>query len=193
VILTPKNSFTGITLFFEKRFSNGWMLHADYTYGRAKGNHTNVMSGGNGATTNYLNPNLQINSYGFLPFDPTHNLQIYGSFELPLGFSFSPRLTVRSGNPWARDVKLAFSGSPLVNIEPRGSQRLPMRIDLDFRLEKSFRIRDRMRFGLIVDVFNLINRGIETGVYTTVTTSYFGKARTVNDGRYIRVGARLLF
>ncbi len=193
VIVTPKNSFTGITLFFEKRFSNGWMLHGDYTYGRAKGNHTNLMAGGNGSTGNYLNPNLQINSYGFLPFDPTHNLQIYGSFELPLDFSFSPRLTVRSGNPWARDVKLAFSGSPLVNIESRGSQRLPTRIDLDFRLEKSFRIGERMRFGIIVDVFNAINRGIETGVYTTVTTSYFGKARTVNDGRYIRIGARLFF
>lgn len=193
VIVTPRNSFTGITLFFEKRFSNGWMLHADYTYGRAKGNHANLLSGGSGSTTNYLNPDLQINALGFLPYDPTHNLQIYGSVELPLGFSFSPRLSVRSGNPWTRDVKLTFSGSPLVFLDSRGSQRLPTRIDLDFRLEKSFRIREGMRFGLIVDVFNAINRGIETGVYSTVTTSYFGKAKTVNDGRYIRVGARLLF
>ena len=193
VVVTPENTFSGITLFFEKRFSNKWMFHADYTYGRAKGNHTNVMSGGNGATTNYLNPNLQINSYGFLPYDPTHNLQIYGSVELPLGIAFSPRLSVRSGNPWTRDVKLTFSGSPLVNIEPRGSDRLPTRVDLDFRLEKFFRFREKFRLGLLFDVFNSINRGIETGVYTTVTTAYFGKARAVNDGRYIRLGARLLF
>jgi Carboxypeptidase regulatory-like domain/TonB dependent receptor-like, beta-barrel len=194
VIETPKNTFTGITVFFEKRFSNKWMLHADYTYGKAKGNHTNLMSGGNGATTNYLNPNLQINSYGCLAYDPTHNLQIYGSFELPLGFAFSPRLSVRSGNPWARDVKLTFSGSPVVNIEARGSsERLPTRIDLDFRLEKFFLLREKFRFGLLFDVFNAINRGIETSVYTTVTTSYFGKAKAVNDGRYVRIGARLLF
>ena len=192
-IVTPENTFTGVTLFFEKRFSNKWMFHADYTYGRAKGNHTNLMAGGNGATTNYLNPNLQINSYGFLPYDPTHNLQIYGSIELPLGISFSPRLSVRSGNPWTRDVKLTFSGSPLVNIEPRGSYRLPTRVDLDFRLEKFFRFKEKFRLGLLFDVFNGINRGIETGVYTTVTTSYYGKARAVNDGRYIRLGARLLF
>ncbi len=193
VIVTPKNTFNGITFFFEKRFSNGWMLHADYTYSRAKGDHTNISSGGTGSTGNYLNPNLQINAYGYLPLDLTHNLQIYGSVELPLGFSFSPRLTVRSGNPWARDVKINHSGSPVVNIESRGGQRLPTRIDLDFRLDKSFRLRERMRFGLYVDVFNAINRGVETGVYSTVTLSYFGKAKTVNDGRYIRIGARLFF
>lgn len=193
VVLTPKDTFNGITFFFEKRYSNGWMLHADYTYCQAKGNHTNISSGGTGSTGNYLNPNLQINAYGFLPLDLTHNLQIYGSVELPLGFNFSPRLVVRSGNPWTRDVKLNHSGSPIVNIESQGSQRLPTRIDLDFRLEKSFQLRERMRFGLYVDAFNAINRGIETAVYSTVTLSYFGKAKTVNDGRYIRIGARLFF
>ncbi len=63
-------------------------------------------------------------------------LQIHGSVELPLGFSFSPRLSVRSGNPWTRNVKLNHSGSLLVFVESRGNQRLPTRIDLDFRLGK---------------------------------------------------------
>jgi hypothetical protein len=41
VILTPKNTYSGLTFSVNKRFSNNWMLHFDYTYSQTKGNHTN--------------------------------------------------------------------------------------------------------------------------------------------------------
>jgi hypothetical protein len=193
VITTPKNKFTGVTLFFEKRFSNNWMLHTAYTYGVAKGNFANNFSGGAGLLTDFQNPNLQINAEGRLPNDPTHNLQIYGTIILPLDFSLSPRISVFSGNPWTRDYRVPVSGSPRVRFEPRGVNRFPTRADLDFRLEKNFRLKEKMRIGLILDVFNILNQGVERDIYTQVGTSYFGKASTVTDARYFRVSARFFF
>jgi len=194
VIETPENSYTGFTLFFDKRFSNKWMFHVDYTYGVAKGTHANDFSGGAGLTGAYQNPNSQINAYGNLPYDPTHNLQIYGTVVLPLDFNLSPRLTYVSGAAWTRSVRVpVVSGAPTVMIEPRGSQRLTSRIDFDIRLEKVFRFSDKIRLGLIGDVFNALNRGAERYIYTDVSSPSFGKAYRVYPGRFFRIAARIFF
>jgi hypothetical protein len=169
------------------------MLHAAYTYGVAKGNYANNFSGGAGMLTDFQNPNLQINGQGRLPNDPTHNLQIYGTFVLPLDFSLSPRINILSGNPWTRDYKFAVSGSPRVKVEARGSNRLPARTDLDFRLEKNFRFKEKMKIGLAVDIFNILNQGVERDIYTQINTGYFGKAALVTDARYYRLTLRFFF
>jgi len=194
VIVTPKNTYTGLTLFFDKRFSNNWMLHVDYTYGVAKGNHANDFSGGSGLSGAYQNPNYQINADGNLPNDPTHNFQIYGTIGLPLGFSLSPRLQYLTGATYTRTVRVgAVSGAPRVFIEPRGSQRMADRIDIDLRLEKIFQFSAKTRLGLIVDVFNLLNRGVERTIYTDVNTPTFEYATNVYPGRFIRIAARIFF
>jgi len=194
VIETPENSYTGFTLFFDKRFSNKWMLHVDYTYGVAKGTHANDFSGGAGLTGAYQNPNSQINAYGNLPYDPTHNLQIYGTVVLPLDFHLSPRFVYVSGAAWTRAVRVpVVSGAPTVMIEPRGSQRLTSRIDFDLRLEKVFRFSEKIRVGLIGEVFNVLNRGAERYIYTDVSSPAFGKAYRVYPARLFRIAARIFF
>jgi len=193
VIIDPENKYTGFSLFLNKRFSDGWMLHADYSYGQAKGNHDNTYSGGSTGGSNYLNPNRQINVYGHLPNDPTHVFKVYGTFLLPLDFSLSPRFTYRTGGNWTRYIKADVSGRPNVYLESRGSNRVPARIDLSFRLEKIFRFTERMRVGLILDVFNTLNRGVETGVQSRVDSPDFGKATWVNDARSYRLSVRFNF
>ncbi len=193
VIIDPKNKYTGFSFYINKRFSQGWMLHAHYSYGQAKGNHDNTYAGGSTGGTRYLNPNSQINAYGNLPNDPTHVIKVYGTFLLPLGFSLSPRFTYETGNNWTRYIRAPVSGRPSVFLDPRGSNRVPPTIDLSLRLEKIFSFTERMRLGLILDVFNALNRGVELAVESRVDSPNFGKATGVNDGRSYRASIRFYF
>jgi hypothetical protein len=194
ILITPKNTYKGITFTFNKRFSDGWMLHIDYTYSQTKGNHTNTAGGGSWGGDYYENPNRQINATGYLTYDRPHSFNIYGTVSLPLGFTLTPRFWYRSNWNWTKYVKVSgVSGSPNVFIEPRGSQRLPALISLDLRLEKQFAFTQRYKVGLILDAFNIFNQGVETDVMGRVTSSNFGKADTVCDPRYFRVGMRFYF
>jgi hypothetical protein len=193
VIQTPKNKYRGFSIYLNKRFSSGWMLHAHYAYGRAKGNHDNTYTGGASGGNRYLNPNRQINAEGYLPNDPTHVIKVYGTFQLPWGFSLSPQFMYETGYNWTRYVTAAASGRPNVFLEKRGSNRLPAIIDLGVRLEKNFNITQRYRLGLIADIFNTFNRGKELQIDSRVDSQNFGKATWVTDPRSFRASLRFFF
>jgi len=192
-ILTPKNKYTGLSIALNKRFSDGWMFHIDYTYSQTKGNHTNTTTASWGGTF-YENPNRQINAQGYLPYDAPHALNVYGTVSLPLGFVFTPRFTYQSGWNWTRTIAgPSAAGRPTILVESRGSQRLPAQVSLDFRLEKVFTFTEKMKLGLMLDAFNIFNRGVETGLESNIASVNYGKALYVCDPRYFRVGARLYF
>ena len=50
-----------------------------------------------------------------------------------------------------------------------------------------------MKIGLILDAFNIINRGVETDVSENIAYVDYGKATSVSDPRYFRVGLRFFF
>jgi hypothetical protein len=194
VIIDPENKYTGFSISLNKRFSDGWMLHMDYTYSVAKGNHSNTYGSGSWGGYFYENPNRQINAYGPLAMDSPHYLHVYGTVELPLGFVLTPRLLLRSGSNWNRSRLVpGWAGRVPLRIEERGSRRRPIRTDVDMRLEKVFMLTGRMRLGVIFDVFNVFNSGVETGTYTRITSVNFGKASSINAPRYLRLGLRLIF
>jgi hypothetical protein len=194
VILNPENKYTGFTISLNKRFSDGWMFHIDYTYSEAKGNHSNSDAGGSYGGNYYENPNRQINRYGLLYYDAPHFLHIYGTVNLPLGFALTPRILFRSGRNWNRWRNGPPSaGSTAIQIEENGSRRFPSLTDFDLRLEKVFMLTGRMRIGVILDMFNVFNTGIETWRNTQITHVNYGKATSVQDARYLRVGLRFFF
>jgi outer membrane receptor protein involved in Fe transport len=192
-ILTPKNKYTGLSIALNKRFSDGWMFHIDYTYSQTKGNHTNTTTASWGGTF-YENPNRQLNAQGFLPYDAPHALNVYGTVSLPFGIVFTPRFTYQSGWNWTRTISgPSAAGRPTIFVESRGSQRLPAQVSLDFRLEKLFNFTEKLKLGLMLDAFNVFNRGVETGMEGNIASVNYGKALYVSDPRYLRVGARLYF
>ena len=194
VLLTPKNKYTALTFTLNKRFSDGWMFHVDYTYSQTKGNHPNTRGGASWGGTTYENPNNQINASGYLDYDAPHTLHVYGTVSLPLGFVLTPKFTVQSNTNWTRNIRGPSSiGRPTIYIEPKGSQRLPTFISLDLRLEKLIMFTGRMKLGLIFDAFNIFNQGVASWVQTRVTLDDFGKATSICDPRFLRVGMRFYF
>jgi hypothetical protein len=193
LLVTPKNKYTGVSISLNKRFSAGWMFHIDYTYSQAKGNMYNSGTASWGG--NYFeNPNRQINAYGNMIYDAPHSLNIYGTVSLPLGFDISPRFMVQSGGNWTPYVQVSeIAGSPWVFLETRGSERLPAQIALDIRLEKLFTLTGRYKLGLVLDAFNIFNRGVATGLNNQVNGANYGKATGVSDPRYFRVGMKFFF
>ena len=193
VIITPKNVYKGITFSINKRFSNNWMLHLDYTYSQTKGNQTNSTQAAWGGIV-YETPNRQINAYGYLPYDAPHALNVYGTAVLPFGIVLTPRFSWQSGWNWTPYVKVSsISGSPSINVTSRGSRRLPPQVSFDIRAEKLFNFSSKMKISLIFDAINLFNRGVENSVESRVTLSSFGKALTVCEPRYLRVGMKFYF
>jgi hypothetical protein len=61
------------------------------------------------------------------------------------------------------------------------------------RLEKVFMLTGRMRIGVILDVFNIINSGTEKWAITRITHANYGKVTSTQDPRYIRLGLRFFF
>ncbi|MCX6572823.1 MAG: TonB-dependent receptor, partial [Candidatus Aminicenantes bacterium] len=193
LLITPENKYSALSVTLNKRFSAGWMVHVDYTYSLSKGNMYNSGTASWGG--NYFeNPNRQINAYGFLINDAPHALNIYGTFTLPWEISFSPRFTYLTGSNWTPYVQVSeIAGSPWVFLEDRGSQRVPSRTALDLRMEKIVSFSARYKLGLILDAFNVLNRGVPTSIYGQANGPNYGKASGVCEPRYFRVGARFYF
>lgn len=194
VLFTPKNEYIGFTLNLTKRFSRGWMLSGYYTYGKAEGNHDITAAGGITGGTRYLNPNLQINAYGSLDVDPTHTIRTYGTFSLPYGFRVSPNITYRTGGNWTRRIiGPAAAARASIFLDRRGSERVSPYIDLSLRVDKTFHLSEKRNIGLILDMSNVFNRGVETSVESRVDSVNFLKATGVSSPRAYRVSLRFFF
>jgi len=101
---------------------------------------------------------------------------------------------VQSGWNWEKYVSgPKATGRVPIRLEDRGAERVPTQMSLDLRLEKDFTLTEKMRIGLMLDAFNILNRGIQTTVESNVQYLNFRKALTVCDPRFIRVGLRFFF
>ncbi len=183
-----KKTYMGFIAEFEKRFSNNWMLHASYSYGK----ETTWPTG--------TNPNslLDLERWGGEPVTyPFHIFKMYGTFVLPWDIKFSPTFNWRTAwtgsGRWTPQVRAPVTGNPTVNIEKLGSNLLPAYISLDLRAEKSFAIKGDLRLAGYLDVYNVFNRQRETSVQARITNTDFGKAYDCNYGREFRFGVRFYF
>ena len=190
VIDPPKANYYGLVFTLNKRFSNNWMMNASYTFSRTRG----TRQGGDSRRSYWQDPNRQINRYGALGEDPTHMFKVYGTLMLPLDIMVSPTFQYVTQNPWQREARKPSYGGGYrtIYIEERLFQRHPPFINFDIRIEKMFRFGDD-RIGIQFDIFNVLNRGVQTGVEERIDRSNFGLATGVNRGRTLRVGIRFLY
>jgi len=184
IVRESKSDYIGFLFNFEKRFSNKWMVAGSFAYSRKRSWPTGV------------NPNdeLALQRWGGEPIAYWYpNLKVYGTFILPLDITFSPTFEYRHGSRWTSYVRAPVGGSPNVDIEKPGSNQLPHVVNLDVRTEKIITVKDDLRLGLFLDVYNILNLGRETDIEERITRSSYGLATDVNLGRMFRIGLRVYF
>lgn len=182
--------YSGVDLTFDKRFSKGWQLGGSVTISKVWGN----IGGGYGDIWGYegagSSANWFVNEEGRQSDDRPLVIKLYGTFNLPYGIISSFYYQYYSGTPWQRSARIYAPGdwadannidvvrapSYSVNVETLGSRRNYARSNLDFRLEKSFGLGKYGRFGVYLDVFNLLGNH-----YVNVTQNPGGYWRPVDN------------
>jgi outer membrane receptor protein involved in Fe transport len=187
--------YTGVEFLINKKFSNKWQLLASYVYSKATGTLSNGYRSSYGKAYLYKDPNNQILAQGHLEIDPTHMLKIQGTAVLPLEFNLTGNFSVVSGRTWAKTLAVGglAQGVVWIPIEPRGSERLPTRTNLDFRVEKTLNLKNFGRIGIMFDMFNAFNSGVETGLIGAVNQSNYGLVTGIVLPRRYRLGIRFFF
>jgi len=125
----------------------------------------------------------------------TWGFRAFGTYEAPYGIRISPVFRHQSGQPYGRTV--AITGVPAglfasgtVLVEPLDSRRMDNINVLDTRVEKVFRLHDRLRIRGFADFFNITNsNAAETISFQTGTG--FERPTNILAPRTMRIGFRL--
>lgn len=161
----PRRRYTGVTFNLAKRFSQNFMVNAQYTYARLTGNYNGLFDPDNSyaapnGTNAYDTPELTLNRNGALANDRPHSARVMGHYQHRVGPG-----TILGGL-----VFNAYSGVPrnhignlgglgqLVFLLPRGSAgRTPMVTQLDLKASYRQVLSDNLSLEVFVDLFNLFN------------------------------------
>lgn len=194
---TPDRKYRALEVSLTKRMSHKWQFVASYVYSKEEGSYPNSNAWGHmfnmGRSTVYFDPNYQINIKGRSMLNIPHLFKLQGTVILPFDFVLSGYYIYASGTTWTRRVLVTGlnQGSCYILTEPAGSRRLPPTSNLDLRLEKMFSLK-KLTARFMLDVFNVFNRGVETGVQD-IYSANIGKPTAVSSPRTFRAGLRLIF
>lgn len=194
-----KSQYHAMVLQFNKRYSQGLLLNANYTLSRAQdsGQNSTTFFGG---SPNSLDPNNPQFDFGTSDFDRRHRLVtsahyapgylygvqlgVIGTFES--GLPVSPSITIGSalngtGAIMTNSIN-GSGGSNRVPFEDRNSARQTGRKTIDLRLSKVFGVGGSRKIEVLGEAFNLfnwINYTSFVGTKYTLTSSTFDATTNV--------------
>lgn len=189
---TVNTWYHGFVLQAKKRFSHGIQMQAGLTISKA---NDNGQSSQTFSTYNqFINPYDVRQEYALSDFDQRKRFTASAYWQLPFsrlqsrtlraalnGFQLSGILTLADGRPYSGSI----SGSPspagtasgIMGASASSSSRVPWigrntftnpgMATLDLRVAREFKFRERFRFQLIAEGFNISNRINITGINTT--------------------------
>jgi hypothetical protein len=195
-------TYSGLELSFDKRYADGWALGGSVVYSKLR-------------SSNPLHPNDYnwLNQYD--PNDVPLAIKLFGSFRLPLNFVGSFFYQHLEGTPYARGVWInipdefvqannLYENGTWAQIEEIGAHRNPSYDNVDFRLEKEFKLKIGT-LSIFADIFNLLgnrytNVGVDPGGTWTPATGEFtdlnydyGKVTSLTGVRTYKFSVRLSF
>lgn len=195
-----EREYTGFEFILNKRFSQGYALMASYVYSKTVGLISTEFNATTGLRSFFNEPNAHVNAIGRLPGERRHQFKIVGTVKGPWGINLSTNMQFFSGRRYTRSVSSADLGLSLnqggeINFaETRGSRGYPSLAILDFKLEKVFTIGP-VRLSIFGDVFNALNQGKATEVWTRSSGGSFDfeEMTEINAPRIFRLGAKIDF
>jgi hypothetical protein len=195
----PWRQYNGIMAVLTKSYSHRWQSQLSYVWSTTEGNMSSSGASTGGATggnATYENPSRWlVYGEGLLPLDRTHEVKVFAGYQIPfIEVNLNAYYRALSGTTYRGDISVArailgTSGSVAIPVEERGARRHDMFHQIDLRAEKTFNI-DVHRFGLYVDVQNLMNSDIITGRvtrYPSSSVSYFDNSN-VQQSATLRFG-----
>jgi hypothetical protein len=173
-----KSERKALTVAVQRRYKNGWLFGANYTYSQALDNCGYAENGG--CTSNYGELAVwtmedgtlvsQYNEWGPSFTDATHIAKVRGAYQLKLGKGHSLNIGglayYVSGRPWTPGETwtipdelnpLAQNITRFVNLEPAGNRRITGRTQLDLNVEWRFPISGQFSGFLRTDILNATN------------------------------------
>ncbi|HEY7922490.1 MAG TPA: TonB-dependent receptor [Vicinamibacteria bacterium] len=197
-----------------KRMTGKWQMTASATWLRATGSLQEGQGGPGEAGSGVgiiqrgglqfrqfgQDPNNYVNVDGRLKSDVTWQFKVQASYQLPAGFLVSANLSSRDGAHLVRrtrslrEITQVPENRPIL-LQPRGENgRLEDVTILDFRLQKDFRLGQKVRLAVMADAFNLLNSDTTEGVVTSLVESgsYLYPLSPVVPRRFM-LGAKIKF
>jgi hypothetical protein len=203
--------YSGFMAVLTKSYSDRWQAQVSYVWSETKGtvNNSGVASV-TGRT--FEHPAVALtNTDGPMGNDRTHEVKLFAGYQIPwIEVSLNAAYRGISGTPWAYFTRASgstlnwsfppiFSSQRAVFLEPRGSRRLETFHQLDLRAEKTFNI-DVHRFGIFMDVQNLMNSDAVTGIQNRYPSALIagnsvlpGAPTSIQGARQITFGGRWSF
>ena len=192
-IVDPKRVYDGFEVVFEKRLSNNWYFHANYTLSRLYGNYSGLVSSDEAhLTSGRTSPNVtrafDLPFIGFtatgelddgpLQTDRPHVFNMYGAyiFDWKGGSNsteFSAFQTIASGTPQTTTAFFVSSITPQLIYGRNDLGRTPTFSQTDFNITHRYRFGSDNRFTVAFDLnlLNLFDQATVTGLYTTMNPS----------------------
>ncbi len=202
---TPKakRDYYGLNLSLEKRFSDNWQGGVNYTLSRIEGNYSGLAStdeiGYDYAGVARLGTNVQLyyddwflmydglgkNLSGPLPQDRTHSFKAYGTYAFPFGLTVGLVGYGRSGLPIT--TKLQMNNRWML-VENRGDMgRLPFTFWADLYLDYTFKLGDRYRASINLQINNVTNTNtIQSKIYDYNLDGIYADDAQILDGTLAR-------
>jgi Carboxypeptidase regulatory-like domain/TonB dependent receptor/TonB-dependent Receptor Plug Domain len=159
--------YDGVTLYFTKLYSQGWLAQASYTASWLRGNYGGLYRAEDLQFDPHMNADFDLrslitNSNGYLPGDHRHFVKAFTSkdFDFKWAGVLTPGVAFRaySGDPVSALGAHPLYGLDRVYILPRGSEeRLPWTYSGDLRLAYGFKLAKGAMISITMDVFNLFN------------------------------------
>ncbi|MEM6994776.1 MAG: TonB-dependent receptor [Myxococcota bacterium] len=164
----PKRTYDAFSLQAVKRWGDNWMLVGSYTFARNIGNYggfvdPNTGAVNVGASSQYDLPELVRNSFGPLPGDVRHRVNLSGAYRFDMkdagALSVGGSVIMQSGQPVSvRAGHNRYPGVFPTHIVPRGlGGRLQPNYQINSNIEYAYPIGDTMALGVAVRFFNLTN------------------------------------
>ena len=223
--LNAYRKYKGAMVVLTKGYSHRWRAQVSYVYSQTKGTINNSSEGTYGVSNFYSSPTQSlVNADGSLSNDRTHEIKAMIGVQIPRaevavnayfrsvsGGTYAPFTQLSSSTTNYSGTGYYFAGSSgrRPALEPRGNRRFDTQNILDLRVEKIFKVGGDHRLAIYSDIFNALNAGTISAVFTRVPTTTvfnpppaavgsttavpFGGPATILAPRQIQVGARWSF
>ena len=186
--------YYGVDLVLLKKYSSKFSFFLSLTATQAEG----ITNPGNTEWENddcivgklYDNPNTLINAKGRVRFDRAYTGRLGFNFLMPFDIRFGCIVKYYDGQPFSRKIVVTGmnQGPFFIQAHPRGVARYEYNRTVDIRIEKIMDFK-KSRLKLIIDGFNIFNRGLATEENEWTGPEFpFRYATEIQSPRVFRLG-----